>query len=46
MCIRDSSKGFAEENLHVISDLAQSAQFIRPGDVVLYENDLPDNYQE
>ncbi len=40
------SKGFAEENLHVISDLAQSAQFIRPGDVVLYENDLPDNYQE
>ena len=44
------AEGFAKENLHVVSDLAQSGEVLRPilcaGDTVLYENDLPDNYSE
>jgi UDP-N-acetylmuramoyl-tripeptide--D-alanyl-D-alanine ligase len=38
------------ENLHVVSTLFEANEFIRPllqpGDVVLYENDLPDSYNE
>ncbi len=40
--------GMAEENVHVFASLMQANEFIRencgPGDVVLYENDLPDHY--
>jgi UDP-N-acetylmuramoyl-tripeptide--D-alanyl-D-alanine ligase len=41
-------KGFAAENAHCLDDLAGATAFLaregRPGDVVLFENDLPDNY--
>ena len=44
------SKDFSEENLHIVASLDEStrllAGILRPGDVLLYENDLPDNYQE
>lgn len=44
------AKGFAEENLHIVASLDESTRLLggilRAGDVVLYENDLPDNYQE
>ena len=44
------AKGFAQENLHVVGSLEESTQVLhammRAGDVVLYENDLPDNYSE
>ncbi|MCL1964632.1 MAG: UDP-N-acetylmuramoyl-tripeptide--D-alanyl-D-alanine ligase, partial [Firmicutes bacterium] len=44
------AKGFAEENLRVVGSLdeatARLSEILRPGDVVLYENDLPDHYQE
>ena len=44
------AKGFGEENLHVVASLDESTRLLggilQPGDVVLYENDLPDNYQE
>lgn len=43
-------KGFSEENLHIVGSLDEAtkllAPLLRPGDVLLYENDLPDNYQE
>ena len=42
--------GFNEENIFVADDLGQATgllrQMGRPGDVVLFENDLPDNYNE
>jgi UDP-N-acetylmuramoyl-tripeptide--D-alanyl-D-alanine ligase len=42
--------GFAPEHLHVVASLAESTALlgtlVRPGDTVLYENDLPDNYTE
>lgn len=42
--------GFSEENLYQVSSLEESTkllhQIVHPGDVVLYENDLPDHYQE
>ena len=42
--------GFPQENIHVVSDLDESTKVLhammRAGDVVLYENDLPDNYSE
>ncbi|MDR3085274.1 MAG: UDP-N-acetylmuramoyl-tripeptide--D-alanyl-D-alanine ligase [Christensenellaceae bacterium] len=41
-------KGFNEESAHCLDDLAGATAFLaregRPGDVVLFENDLPDNY--
>ncbi len=44
------SKGFPAENLHVFDALRDAqaflATFLREGDVVLYENDLPDQYDE
>lgn len=43
-------KGFPEENLFRVDSLNDSTillnQIVQPTDVVLYENDLPDHYQE
>ncbi len=43
------AQGFDETNLHIVASLSESSALLsgmlRPGDVVLYENDLPDNYQ-
>lgn len=43
-------KGFPYEKMFVVSNLdeatAKLADIVRPGDVVLFENDLPDNYSE
>ena len=42
--------GFAQERIHVVSSLDEATellkQIVRPGDTVLFENDLPDNYSE
>ncbi|MER2055911.1 MAG: UDP-N-acetylmuramoyl-tripeptide--D-alanyl-D-alanine ligase, partial [Clostridia bacterium] len=42
--------GFAESNIHVVSSLDEATtllrQIVTPGDTVLFENDLPDNYTE
>ena len=42
--------GFAESNIHVVSSLDEATALLReivtPGDTVLFENDLPDNYTE
>lgn len=42
--------GFDKEAIHQVSSLEESTQLLhrlmRSGDVVLYENDLPDNYSE
>ena len=42
--------GFPAENIHVVATLEEAAaimrQIGRPGDVALFENDLPDNYSE
>lgn len=42
--------GYAEENIYVAADLrdgqAHLSILLREGDVVLYENDLPDTYNE
>lgn len=42
--------GFPEEAIHRVSSLDESTRVLhdlaRAGDVVLYENDLPDNYSE
>lgn len=44
------ARGFSRENVHVVSSLNDAVtlanQFLRPGDVVMYENDLPDHYSE
>ena len=44
------AKGFPQEKIHVVSSLDESTKVLhammRSGDVVLYENDLPDNYSE
>lgn len=46
------AKGFDEANLRVVASLSEATEYlsgvlkIGAGDVVLYENDLPDNYQE
>ena len=43
-------KGFPEENIHAVASLDEALAFNRenlcPGDVVMYENDLPDHYSE
>ena len=40
--------GFAGENIHPVKSLDEAAALLRqigrPGDVALFENDLPDNY--
>ena len=42
--------GFPQENIHRVDNLEASTvllrSFVRKEDTVLYENDLPDNYQE
>lgn len=42
--------GFPAENIHVVASLDEAIAFnrqqLRPGDVVMYENDLPDHYSE
>ena len=42
--------GFAQENIHPVKSLDEAAALLRqigkPGDVALFENDLPDNYSE
>ncbi len=42
--------GFPKENTYVVSSLEEAAAILRqighPGDVALFENDLPDNYSE
>ncbi len=44
------SQGFPQEHIHVVSSLEESTKLLhammKAGDVVLYENDLPDNYSE
>ncbi len=46
--LRDA--GFAEEHLHVVASLEEARalldQLAQSGDVVMFENDLPDNYSE
>jgi len=43
-------RGFPEEEIHVVASLDEAALLLRqighPGDVALFENDLPDNYSE
>jgi UDP-N-acetylmuramoyl-tripeptide--D-alanyl-D-alanine ligase len=43
-------KGFSEDNLYVVYSLDQASKLLgtltRAGDVVLFENDLPDTYDE
>ena len=43
-------KGFPEENLFIFSSFDEAVAALRPmlqpGDTVMYENDLPDNYSE
>ncbi len=44
------AKSFPEPNLHVVKDLTEATalfpKILRPGDVLLFENDLPDLYNE
>jgi UDP-N-acetylmuramoyl-tripeptide--D-alanyl-D-alanine ligase len=44
------STGFPDEKVRVVNSLFQAndivQEFARPGDVILYENDLPDTYNE
>jgi UDP-N-acetylmuramoyl-tripeptide--D-alanyl-D-alanine ligase len=43
-------EGFPEEHLHVVGDLREATtrlrRLVRAGDVVLFENDLPDTYAD
>lgn len=43
-------RGFPAEDVHVVASLDEAAALLRgmgrPGDVALFENDLPDNYSE
>ena len=43
-------KGFPPESIHVVASLDEAIRavnsILRPGDVVMYENDLPDHYNE
>ena len=42
--------GFPAESIHTVANLDEAIRtvngILRPGDVVMYENDLPDNYNE
>ena len=42
--------GFSPEKIHVTGSLDEAAELLKnlvsPGDTVLFENDLPDNYSE
>ena len=43
-------QGFPAENIHTVANLDEAIRtvngILRPGDVVMYENDLPDHYSE
>ena len=45
-----TEKGFPPESIHVVASLDEAIRVVngilRPGDVVMYENDLPDHYNE
>ncbi|HTD57252.1 MAG TPA: cyanophycin synthetase, partial [Solirubrobacteraceae bacterium] len=45
-----ASAGMSSECVHVVRDIGQAtsllARITRPGDVILFENDLPDTYAE
>ena len=45
-----TEKGFPPESIHVVASLDEAIRavnsILRPGDVVMYENDLPDHYNE
>ena len=47
---RLTEAGFDEENIHVVRDLDEATPILgqigQNGDTVLFENDLPDNYNE
>ena len=42
--------GFPEKSIVVVSSLAEAAERLKslagPGDTILFENDLPDHYDE
>ncbi len=42
--------GFDPRGVHVLGSLAQATQLLgtltQPGDVILFENDLPDSYEQ
>ena len=42
--------GFPEDHIHVTGSLGEAADLLKtlaaPGDTILFENDLPDNYEE
>ena len=44
------ASGFAKENTFVVESLTKATEVLgsitKPGDIVLFENDLPDNYSE
>ena len=44
------SQGYPEEKIRIVSSLNEATEFLNqtahPGDTVLFENDLPDNYSE
>lgn len=44
------SQNYPEQNIYIANDLSDAQQQLgiqlKPGDVVLFENDLPDNYNE
>ena len=44
------AKSFPEKSIHIVNSLEEAAAYMRtivkPGDTVLFENDLPDNYTE
>lgn len=45
-----ASAGFPQNHIHVVSSLEEAVRWMKdnvsPGDTVLFENDLPDNYTE
>ena len=45
-----TEKGFPAEHIHTVASLDEAMAVLRqlaqPGDTVMFENDLPDNYSE
>ena len=45
-----TENGFPKDSIQVVNSLAEAAELLKkqakPGDTVLFENDLPDNYTE
>ena len=50
MLFRSVDVGYNEECIFVVKNLDEATRelqkIVRPNDVVLFENDLPDNYEE